>query len=946
MASSPPPPPPSSGSTGYGDDLEYSAARQQFIAANADSGALLKATAVDFTRTMTAGAQGASVFNNAITIGSKYLTNFISDIPIVGGVLKTLGNSAAAYVAQVNNQSDKLFRSFQDLSKVGGSSAAGMQGVIDGMQQLGYTLEDLDKYKSVISENSALMSSLGGTVSQGIKAFGSISSGLQQTGLQTEFLRMGMTVEDINKGQANYLKIQQQTGQLQGKTTQQLTDGTAEYLRKQSELSRLTGLSVDQLAKKYEEDLKNERYQATMTELKMKAAAGDKDSANKLAYYTELVQKAATMPEEVREGIRDTISGFGQQTEAGQKFARMSAGAADMIAKGAGTVDSALGTLGSDAQRQREATAGYVRAVGDQSTFFKQSTLLAVEAFNQSGKSATANSEAAKEEAAALRDGKNVDINNQVLMRQAQVATTTGLQDLVQLGVHPVTAAMVKFATTTENIVTAIPGVGDKTRELKNLRTTNPQTNQPISGQTGFGGYNIDPQIVKNNEATLKGIQTNMAGFEQVLRRYNEILDPERLLDNVRRGTPTPAAPVANTRPSTSSAGTAGTADIIRNAQGNAAPTSNVANFNANQVAALMSQANAAPITTKPTFDAEQLAGLIAKGNADLKSNTSTLNAEQVARLIAQGNADLKSTTSTLNSEQVAGLIAQGNADLKSNTSTLNAEQVARLIAQGNADLKSTTSTLNSEQVAGLIAQGNADLKSTIATLDAKQTSDLTAQKNVAPTSNKPTLSSEQVAGLIARGNDDLKSNISTLSVEQVSGLIARGNDDLKSNISTLSVEQVSGLIARGNDDLKSNISSLNTKQIVELTSQKNDVAKSNTPTPSAEQIAARVGSIIKDQSEAILAQMKAPVEQNRQPTPTGPRERSPTRLEENRPENDIREERAAPQNTNVLASSLNQGFIELASSISQQTRSMDDLVELMRKSVGVQGRILQQART
>ena len=921
MASSPPPPPPpSSGSTGYDNDLEYSTARASFIRANADSGELLKATAVDFTRTMNAGAQGASVFNNAITIGSKYLTSFISDIPIVGGVLKSLGNSAAAYVTQVNTQSDKLFRSFQDLSKVGGSSASGMQGVIDGLQQLGYTLEDLDKYKSIISENSALMSSLGGTVSQGIKAFGSISSGLQQTGLQTEFLRMGMTVEDINKGQANYLKIQQQTGQLQGKTTQQLTDGTAEYLRKQSELSRLTGLSVDQLAKKYEEDQKNERYQATMTELKMKAAAGDKDSANKLAYYTELVQKAANMPEEVREGIRDTISGFGQQTEAGQKFARMSAGAADMIAKGAGTVDSALGTLGSDAQRQREATAGYVRAVGDQSTFFKQSTLLAVEAFNQSGKSAAENTDAAKTEAAALKDGKNVDINNQVLMRQAQVATTTGLQNLVQLGVHPVTAAMAKFATTTENIVTAIPGVGDKTRELKNLRTTNPQTNQPIPGQTGFGGYTIDPQIVKNNEATLRGIQTSMAGFEQVLRQYNDILDPKKLLDKIRLGTPPPAAPAANTRPST---GTAGTADIIRNVQGNAAPTSTVANFSANQVAALMAQGNAAPITTKPTFDAEQLAGLIARGNADLVSNTSTLNAEQVA-----------------------SLIAKGNADLKSNTSTLNAEQVSGLIARGNADLKSTTSTLNSEQVAGLIAQGNADLKSTIATLDAKQTSDLTAQKNTAPTSNKPTLSAEQVAGLIARGNDDLKSNTSTLSAEQVAGLIARGNDDLKSNTSTLSAEQVAGLIARGNDDLKSNISSLNTKQIVELTSQKNDVPKSTTPTPSAEQIAARTGSILKDQSEAILAQMKAPVEQNRQPTPTGPRDRSPTRLEENRPENDVREERAAPQNTNVLASSLNQGFIELASSISQQTRSMDDLVELMRKSVGVQGRILQQART
>jgi hypothetical protein len=270
------------------------------------------------------------------------------------------------------------------------------------------------------------------------------------------------------------------------------------------------------LAKKYEEDLKNERYQATMTELKMKAAAGDKDSANKLAYYTELVQKAATMPEEVREGIRDTISGFGQQTEAGQKFARMSAGAADMIAKGAGTVDSALGTLGSDAQRQREATAGYVRAVGDQSTFFKQSTLLAVEAFNQSGKSAAENTDAAKTEAAALKDGKNVDINNQVLMRQAQVATTTGLQNLVQLGVHPVTAAMAKFATTTENIVTAIPGVGDKFDSfVGNVNLTN--NTGSTGGVTGFSASNsvalgYTALTLRNTGASGKTYEVGMGG--------------------------------------------------------------------------------------------------------------------------------------------------------------------------------------------------------------------------------------------------------------------------------------------------------------------------------------------------------------------------------------------------------------------------------------------------
>ena len=507
----------------YTDNLKYKTAQ-------------FKQAGSDFVSSMLSGAQGASVFNNTISTGSKVVSGFVSDIPFVGTALKLMGESAADYVVAVNKQSDVLFKSFQDLSTVGGSSAAGMQGVFDGMQKMGYTLQDLDKYKSVISENSTLMASFGGTVSEGAKKFAKVASGIQETGLQTEFLRMGMTVDDINKGQVNYLKIQQQTGQLQGKTTEQLTQGTADYLRKQSELSRLTGLSVDQLAKKFEEDQKNERFQATMTELKMKAATGDKSAADKLSYYTELVQKAANMPEEVREGIRDTISGFGQQTEAGQKFARMSAGAADMIAKGSGDVSTVLGTLVTDAKNQREATAGYVKAVGDQTTYFKQSTLLAIEGFNQSGKSAEANAAAAEKERNDLAQGTNVDINNRVAMQQAQIATTTAMQNLVQLGVHPVGAAMRGLASGIEQAITSIPGTGDMTsvKEKRQGAYTGEKGPNQLPGEFGMGGYTIDQQIVKNNEKTLKGIQSNMENFESFLGDSIKQLNDAFSVENIK----------------------------------------------------------------------------------------------------------------------------------------------------------------------------------------------------------------------------------------------------------------------------------------------------------------------------------------------------------------------------------------------------------------------------
>jgi hypothetical protein len=73
------------------------------------------------------------------------------------------------------------------------------------------------------------------------------------------------------------------------------------------------------------------------------------------------------------------------------------------------------------------------------------------------------NAAAAKQEQEDLKTGKNVDINNQVALRQAQTATTIAMDNLVQKGVGPVTAGMLKLATGIEKVVTGIPGTGTKT---------------------------------------------------------------------------------------------------------------------------------------------------------------------------------------------------------------------------------------------------------------------------------------------------------------------------------------------------------------------------------------------------------------------------------------------------------------------------------------------------
>jgi hypothetical protein len=69
-------------------------------------------------------------------------------------------------------------------------------------------------------------------------------------------------------------------------------------------------------------------------------------------------------------------------------------------------------------------------------------------------------------QATTLAKGGDVDVNNQVAMRQAQTATTMAMDNLVQKGVGPVTAGMLKLATGVETVITkTIPKkyIGEKT---------------------------------------------------------------------------------------------------------------------------------------------------------------------------------------------------------------------------------------------------------------------------------------------------------------------------------------------------------------------------------------------------------------------------------------------------------------------------------------------------
>jgi hypothetical protein len=419
-----------------------------------------------FASAMANGQQGASAFNGVINSAGSALGTMLQELGPLGTAFGKLTDFAGAYLVRANQQSDALFKSFQDLSRVGGASAEGMEGVFDNMQKFGLTMNQLPEFGAMIAQNSEALAAMGGTVSQGTKAFAGVAAGIQQSGLQSEFERMGLTTKNINESTANYLRIQTLTGASATKTQAELTAGAAEYIAQQDRLSKLTGKSADALAKEEEARLSDQRYAAVTRELEQKAAAaraagdeaGAKAAEDQIAQNRELM---AQTPAALKQGVQDLMSGFVNSPEAKKMYtslpemsqAIMSQNykASAVLTKGA---TEASGTLNRNTALAKAGLSNQVNA--------DFAGLRDLENKNRA-KTAEENDKAAKEEQDKLRQGTNVDVNNQVALRQAQTATTIAMDNLVQKGVGPVTAGLMKLSTGIEKIVTGIPGTGKKT---------------------------------------------------------------------------------------------------------------------------------------------------------------------------------------------------------------------------------------------------------------------------------------------------------------------------------------------------------------------------------------------------------------------------------------------------------------------------------------------------
>lgn len=425
-----------------------------------DSTAKLKQNLMGLGSAMVAGKTGASVYNQSISGAANVIDTIASKFGFLGKMFGAAVTAGAKYVVAVNEQADKLFETYQDISRTG--LATGMSEVFTNLQDMGYTMKEVGKMGALLKENATTLANFAGTAANGAKQFSAISRDLQYSGAAENMKMMGMNVDDINTSTAGYMRLQAQTGNLQKQTNEQLARGAEQYIYEQDRLAKLTGINAKTQNEIIERAQSDQRYGARQAELQR---AGDEKSLATAKKNNELLIKySAQFGPKTAKAFQDYASGT-MNSEDAQKFQRSFPQAAEAIDKGYATADEIMDLTYKDADENRKSFTNLAKSGATDKVVTDMAEIIKGSQYAR-GKTAVENAATAKTEQDDQLAGKDKQVKNMVGIVQSQRNQTMAMEKLLNEGIKPVTAGVKMLSKGVEKVTGAAASLAGREGQL------------------------------------------------------------------------------------------------------------------------------------------------------------------------------------------------------------------------------------------------------------------------------------------------------------------------------------------------------------------------------------------------------------------------------------------------------------------------------------------------
>jgi len=409
----------------------------------------LGTSAVDLTKNLYKGGNAADNFGTALEEVTAVTGLLILALGPFSLAAKVAAMAITAFGKAVNvagKQADALFKSYQDLSKVGATTAGGIQDVFVQMQGLGYGIEELDKMIRIVSENSETFAKFSLTAGRGVTEF---AESMQSLNRDPMLRALGKLPDDINAAGASFIRQSVRAGMSQAQVGDQLTAQTRKYILDLDRLQKLTGISADALAKQQEEAMAEDAYNQVMSELRARAASGDQVAQAQIEKITTTMSKLGP---EMR---KEFVLGIGGDVSAQQRLFMTAPTLLKNTLDETASTQQTINDLNKDVTRTvatfgptAKLAAGAVRETFGPLAELRE-TMVSTQDFDARVKAAKAD---------ALMTDKSTQ--NMAILQLENMNARDSLQSFVQLGVHPATRALKNFAEIASGTAGVLPGKG------------------------------------------------------------------------------------------------------------------------------------------------------------------------------------------------------------------------------------------------------------------------------------------------------------------------------------------------------------------------------------------------------------------------------------------------------------------------------------------------------
>jgi len=264
-----------------------------------------------------AAAASIDAMGDAAKYAGAFLALLVPGGPLVKGLVAGLGLLASELIKSgklIAEQTDEIYKAYQDMARAGAVGAGGMQDVFNSLQKVGMGTEKFGAYLKLVNENANDLAVFGGSVNKGRKIFENTMGSLS-TSQRVQMEQMGLDREAQAEATMGYIK--QQRLLTQGTRAQMDTSSTAvmKYIQETDTLTRITGLNRKEQEKLLDDAMRNESYNATMQEIREEQGEA---GVRRVQEAAAMAQKAG--PETFKQ-FQASLSGFvGSSNEAQQAF--------------------------------------------------------------------------------------------------------------------------------------------------------------------------------------------------------------------------------------------------------------------------------------------------------------------------------------------------------------------------------------------------------------------------------------------------------------------------------------------------------------------------------------------------------------------------------------------------------------------------------------------------